>query len=55
MDDIISLKKKIDSGELNTKEVFLDSVKKAHDSQEEYNPFVTILDDCEEVELTKLI
>ena len=50
MDDIISLKKKIDSGELNTKEVFLDSVKKAHDSQEEYNPFVTILDDCEEVE-----
>ena len=42
--DILSLRKKLDSNEVTSEELFEKSNKLAHEYQEEYNSFVTIID-----------
>ena len=42
--DILSLRKKLDSGEVSSEDLFIESNKLAHQYQEEYNSFVTIID-----------
>lgn len=50
MDDIFSIKKKIDSGEENIQSIFDKSHDLAKKYQDKYNSFVTILDSCEELD-----
>lgn len=42
--DILSLRKKLDSGEVSSEDLFIESNKLAHQYQDEYNSFVTIID-----------
>ena len=46
--NIIELREKLDNGSISSKELFDQSVKLANDSQKEYNPFVTIMDEYEQ-------
>lgn len=46
--NITELREKLDNGSINSKELFNQSVNLANDSQKEYNPFVTIMDEYEQ-------
>ena len=46
--NITELREKLDNGSINNKELFDQSVKLANDSQKQYNPFVTIMDEYEQ-------
>lgn len=43
--NITELREKLDNGSITSEELFKESVKKAKDSQKDYNPFVTIVED----------
>ena len=45
MDNITTLRDKLDNGSVTSEALFKESVKLAHESMEEYNPFVTIIED----------
>ena len=53
--NISELRKKIDNNEESIETLFKESIKLAHASQKEYNPFVTILDDYENVASNSLL
>lgn len=53
--NIIELRNKLDNKEIDSKDLFNDSVKKAYDSQKEYNPFVTIIDNYEHTESNSIL
>ena len=53
--DILELRNNLDSGKVTSRELFDESVALAKKSMEEYNPFVTIMDDYEEVKSDSLI
>ncbi len=50
MDSIFSLKEKLENNEITTDALFKETINKAKSSQNEYNPFVTIMDKYEELD-----
>ena len=55
MNNITELREKLDNGSVTSEELFEGSVKLAHDSQDKYNPFVTIIDKYEHVDSDSLL
>ena len=53
--NITELREKLDKKEVSSQELFCQSVKLAHDSMRDYNPFVTIMDEYECVDSDSLI
>ena len=53
--NISELREKIDNGNVTSESLFTDSVRLAKESQEKYNPFVTIMDKYEKVDSKSLI
>ena len=53
--NITELRKKLDCKELTSDKLFSESVDLAKESQKEYNPFVTIMDNYEEVDSDSLL
>ena len=53
--NITELRNKLDNKEVSSQELFNQSVKLAHDSMKEYNPFVTIMDKYECMESDSLL
>ena len=53
--NISELREKLDNGSVTSESLFTDSVKLAKESQEVYNPFVTIMDKYEKVDSKSLI
>ena len=53
--NISELREKLDSGNVTSESLFTDSVRLAKESQEVYNPFVTIMDKYEKVDSKSLI
>lgn len=53
--NISELREKLDNGSVTSESLFTDSVKLAKESQEKYNPFVTIMDKYEKVDSKSLI
>lgn len=52
---ITELREMLDSGSISSKELFQEATKLALDSQKVYNPFVTILDDYQEITSKSMI
>ena len=55
MDNITSLRKKINNNEVASEELFNESIKLAKDSMADYNPFVTILDEMNKKDSDSLL
>ena len=55
MDSILELREKLDSGKVTCEELFNNSVDMAKKYQEDYNSFVTIMENCEKVESNSLL
>ncbi len=55
MDNITSLRNKLDSGSVTSETLFNESVKLAHKSMKEYNPFVTIIEDYQKEDSHSII
>ena len=55
MNSIVELREKLDNGKISSKELFKNSVDMAKKYQDEYNSFVTIVDDYEEVDSKSMI
>ncbi len=53
--DITELREKLDSGEINDKDLFDEATKKAKTYQDEYNPFVTIMGDYDKIESKSIL
>ena len=52
---ISNLRKKIDTNEVTSNDLFNEAVSKAHTYQEEYNSFVTIMDNKEEIDSNSIL
>ena len=55
MASILELREKLDNGSVTSEELFKDSLEMAHKYQDEYNSFVTIMDNYEKVDSTSMI